>query len=91
MNVRFGSIADSQIPENYRKVEFGAEEASVSVCLRPIADIQRMINSRTLEGLCIGAGSSLLHPHPAAPDQIQHRDQQQQRQGRINRSIPGRD
>ena len=41
---RFGSKADSQIPENCRKAEFGAEEASVSVCFRPIADIPSNIH-----------------------------------------------
>ncbi len=38
-----------------------------------------------------GAGLDLPYPHPAAPAQVQHRDQHQQWQGRINRSIPGPD
>jgi hypothetical protein len=39
MNVRFGSIADSQRPKNFRMAGFGAENASANVRFRPIADI----------------------------------------------------
>ncbi len=38
VNVRFGSIADTQRPENFRMAEFRAENTSASVRLRPIAD-----------------------------------------------------
>ncbi len=31
LSVRFGSIADTQNPQNFRIAEFGAEDASVSV------------------------------------------------------------
>ena len=34
-NDRFGSKAVTQMPENCRIAEFGAEEASASVCFRP--------------------------------------------------------
>ena len=39
-NVRFRWLADTQIPGNFPMAEFGAEDASVSVCFRPIADVR---------------------------------------------------
>ena len=38
---RFGSLADTQRPEECRIADFGAEEASANVRFRPIADISR--------------------------------------------------
>ena len=49
-NVRFGSLADTQSPENIQMAEFGAEDASVSVCFRPKADIQGSRNSPASSG-----------------------------------------
>ncbi len=40
LSVRFGSKADTQKRENCRTVEIGAQDASVSVRFRPIADIR---------------------------------------------------
>ncbi len=37
-NVCFGSLADTQMPENFQTVGFGAQDASANVCFRPEAD-----------------------------------------------------
>jgi len=54
-NVRFRWLADTQMPGNFPMAEFGAEDASVSVCFRPKADTQRPEN-------CQIAGSENLGP-----------------------------